>query len=129
MTEPLLFELSSPGRVGASLPALDVPESPLPASLVREDLPLPEVSEVDVVRHFTHLSTMNFSVDTVFYPLGSCTMKYNPKINDAVAGLPGLAQIHPYQDEDTVQGALRLLYELQHELAEIAGMSGCTLRP
>ncbi len=129
MTEPLLFELSSPGRVGVNLPALDVPEAPLPHGLVREELPLPEVSEVDVVRHYTHLSTMNFSVDTVFYPLGSCTMKYNPKINDAVAGLPGLALVHPYQDERTVQGAMRLLYELQQALAEIAGMSGCTLQP
>src|SRR5437667_6614898 len=129
MTEPLLFELSSPGRIGVSLPALDVPEAPLPQNFVRAELPLPEVSEVDVVRHFTHLSSMNFSVDTVFYPLGSCTMKYNPKINDAVAAMPGLAMVHPYQDERTVQGALRLLYELQQSLAEIAGMSGCTLQP
>ena len=129
MTEPLLFELSSPGRVGVNLPGLDVPESPLPQGFVRESLPLPEVSEVDVVRHFTHLSTLNFGVDTVFYPLGSCTMKYNPKINDAVAGMPGLALVHPYQDERTVQGAMRLLYELQQSLAEIAGMSGCTLQP
>jgi glycine dehydrogenase subunit 2 len=129
MTEPLLFELSSPGRIGVSLPALDVPEAPLPQNFVRAELPLPEVSEVDVVRHFTHLSSMNFSVDTVFYPLGSCTMKYNPKINDAVAAMAGLAMVHPYQDERTVQGALRLLYELQQSLAEIAGMSGCTLQP
>ncbi|MBI3734708.1 MAG: aminomethyl-transferring glycine dehydrogenase subunit GcvPB, partial [Chloroflexi bacterium] len=129
MTEPLIFELSSPGRTGAHLPALDVPPAPLPDGFVRADLPLPEVSEVDVVRHFTHLSALNFSVDTVFYPLGSCTMKYNPKINDAVAGLPGFARIHPYQDESTVQGALRLLYELQQQLAEIAGMANATLQP
>ncbi len=129
MSAPLIFELSSPGRMGTTLPALDVPEAPLPQDFVRADLPLPEVSEVDVVRHFTHLSTLNFSVDTVFYPLGSCTMKYNPKINDAVAGLPGLAMIHPYQDESTVQGALRLLYELQQHLAEIAGMANATLQP
>jgi glycine cleavage system P protein (glycine dehydrogenase) subunit 2 len=129
MAEPLIFELSSPGRTGAHLPALDVPAAPLPEGFVRDGLPLPELSEVDVVRHFTHLSTMNFSVDTVFYPLGSCTMKYNPKINDAVAALPGLARIHPYQDEGTVQGALRLLYELQQHLAEIAGMANTTLQP
>jgi glycine dehydrogenase subunit 2 len=129
MTEPLIFELSAPGRIGVHLPELDVPESPLPEGFVRDVLPLPELSEVDVVRHFTHLSSLNFSVDTVFYPLGSCTMKYNPKINDAVAALPGLARIHPYQDERTVQGALRLLYELQQALAEIAGMANTTLQP
>jgi glycine dehydrogenase subunit 2 len=127
--QSLIFELSSPGRVGVSLPDLDVPAAPLPEGFVRDELPLPEVSEVDVVRHFTHLSRMNFSVDTVFYPLGSCTMKYNPKINDAVAGQAGFAQIHPYQDESTVQGALQMLYELQHELAEIAGMANATLQP
>jgi glycine dehydrogenase subunit 2 len=127
--QALIFELSSPGRVGVSLPDLDVPSAPLPTGFVRAELPLPEVSEVDVVRHFTHLSRMNFSVDTVFYPLGSCTMKYNPKINDVVAGQAGFAQIHPYQDESTIQGALRMLYELQHELAEIAGMANTTLQP
>ncbi len=129
MTEPLIFELSSPGRSGVHLPALDVPESPLPAGFVRDDLPLPEVSEIDVVRHFTHLSTQNFSVDTVFYPLGSCTMKYSPKINDAIAGQAGFARVHPYQDESTVQGALRMMYELQEQLAEIAGHAGATLQP
>ncbi len=125
----LLCELSSPGRVGFSLPELDVPPSTIPQERVRERLPLPEVSEREVVSHFTRLSQLNFSVDTHFYPLGSCTMKYNPKINEEVARLPGFAQIHPYQDEATVQGALRLLYELQEYLAEIAGLPGVSLQP
>ncbi|MFQ6057429.1 MAG: aminomethyl-transferring glycine dehydrogenase subunit GcvPB [Anaerolineae bacterium] len=128
-TEPLIFELSSPGRVGVSLPELDVPQAPLPTEHLREDLPLPEVSEVDVVRHFTRLSQLNYSVDTAFYPLGSCTMKYNPKVNEAVARLAGFTQIHPYQDEATVQGALQLMYELQEYLAEIAGLPAVSLQP
>jgi len=128
-SEPLLFELSAPGRKGCRLPELDVPEAPLPAEYLREELPLPEVSELDVVRHFTRLSQLNYSVDTHFYPLGSCTMKYNPKVNEELARLPGFAQIHPYQDEATVQGALQLMYELQAFLGEIAGLPAVSLKP
>jgi len=129
MNEPLLYEISAPGRRGASLPALDVPETAIPAAWQRDELPLPEVAEVDLVRHYVRLSQKNFSVDTGFYPLGSCTMKYNPKINEAAARLPGLAQIHPLQDEETVQGALRLMYELQQMLSEIGGFAATTLQP
>ncbi len=127
--EPLLFENSKPGRADDYLPELDVPEAPLPAEHVRGELPLPEVSEIDVVRHFTRLSQLNFGIDTNFYPLGSCTMKYNPKINEVTAHLPGFAWLHPYQDESTIQGALRLMHELQEILAEIAGLPAVTLEP
>ena len=99
MTEPLIYDLSSPGRCGAVLPEVDVPESALPPSdLLRDGLPLPEVSEIDVVRHYVRLSQLNHGVDKGFYPLGSCTMKYNPKINEQLARLPGFATLHPYQD-------------------------------
>ena len=128
-TEPLIFELSKSGRQGVSMPPLDVPEAELPADLCRDSLPLPEVSEVDVIRHYTRLSQFNHAVDTGFYPLGSCTMKYNPKINELAARLPGFAQIHPLQDEETVQGALELMYELQSYLAEISGFDAVTLQP
>ncbi len=127
---PLLFEQSVSGRTGVQLAALDVPRSaPLPDALLRTSLPLPELSEGEVVRHFTNSSRRNFSVDQGFYPLGSCTMKYNPKINDRVADLPGLAVIHPYQDEATVQGALHLLWELQQWLGEISGLPAVSLQP
>ncbi len=129
MTEPLLFELSSPGRVGYRLPDLDVPEAPLPEKFVRQELSLPEVSEREVVQHFTRLSQLNFSVDTGFYPLGSCTMKYNPKLHEDVARLAGFTQIHPSQNESTVQGALQVMYELQKYLAEITGLPGVSLQP
>jgi hypothetical protein len=129
MTEPLIFELSRPGRCAAVLPDCDVPRAELPEGLVREDLPLPEVSEPGLVRHYTHLSQMNYGVDTGFYPLGSCTMKYNPKINEEMARLPGFANLHPYQAEDTVQGALFLMYYLQEFLQEIGGFTGCSLQP
>ena len=128
-TEPLIFELSKPGRMGVNLPKLDVPPSELPADLLRDDLPLPEVSEVDTVRHYTRLSQMNYAVDTGFYPLGSCTMKYNPKVNEAVARLPGFARTHPYQPPETVQGNLQLMYELQEALREIGGFAGVSLQP
>ncbi|MSQ11321.1 MAG: glycine dehydrogenase subunit 2 [Dehalococcoidia bacterium] len=122
------MDRSVPGRVGTQLPALDVPAQPLPpAALLRHDLPLPELSELDVVRYFTRLSQKNFSVDTNFYPLGSCTMKYNPKVNDTVAAFPGFAALHPLQPEETVQGALELLYRLQDMLQEVTGMAGCSL--
>ncbi len=129
MSEPLLYELSRPGRPGPALPRLDVPESELPTDLLREDLPLPEVSEVDVVRHFVRLSQLNYAVDKGMYPLGSCTMKYNPKVNEVAARLPGFAQIHPLQPEETIQGALLLMYELQEMLKEIGGFAGVSLQP
>jgi len=116
--EPLIYELSSPGRRGTTLPESDVPDYELPAELLRKDLPLPEVSQVDVTRHFTRLSQLNMSVDTTLYPLGSCTMKYNPRINEDVARLPGFSMLHPLQDSVTTQGALYLMYQLQTFIAE-----------
>ncbi|AXH99025.1 glycine dehydrogenase subunit 2 [Sporosarcina sp. PTS2304] len=132
--QALIFETSKAGRIGYSLPALDVPEvdvsTILPEQLIRtEDAELPEVSELDIMRHYTALSNRNHGVDTGFYPLGSCTMKYNPKINEAVARFPGFARIHPLQDESTVQGALEVAYDLQEHLAEITGMPQVTLQP
>ena len=127
-TTRLLLERSVPGRVGTVAPPLDVPAQPLPdAALLRADLPLPEVSEPEVVQYFTALSQLNFSIDTQFYPLGSCTMKYNPKVNDEMAFLPGFAAIHPLQPAETAQGALELLYRLQQYLGEITGMAGVSL--
>jgi glycine dehydrogenase subunit 2 len=133
-TESLIFEKGAPGRRATSLPALDVPYHALdelvPSDLLRhEPAPLPEVSEIEVVRHYTHLSQRNFSVDTGFYPLGSCTMKYNPKLNEDMAALPGFAALHPLQDVSQVQGAIQLLYELESYLCEIAGMKRVTLQP
>ncbi|MFN7210155.1 MAG: aminomethyl-transferring glycine dehydrogenase subunit GcvPB [Aggregatilineales bacterium] len=129
--EPLIYELSAPGRkVDTLLPKLDVPESePLPADLLRGSLELPEVSELDVVRHFVRLSQLNYAIDKGFYPLGSCTMKYNPKIDEDTARLAGFANLHPLQDPDTAQGALALMYQLQEWLCEISGMKGCSLQP
>jgi glycine dehydrogenase subunit 2 len=126
--EPIIYELSSPGREGAALPECDVPLTPLPPN-ARQELDLPEVSEVDVVRHFTRLSQKNYCVDLGIYPLGSCTMKYNPKINEEAVKLPGFTTVHPYQDVDDVQGALQLMYELQTMLGEICGLPGVTLQP
>src|SRR5512138_3765113 len=103
MKEPLIYDLSSPGRIGIKMPQPDVPLAELPTDFLREELDLPEVSEIDVVRHFTHLSTLNHGIDKGFYPLGSCTMKYNPKLNEDMARLPGFATLHPYQDVETVQ--------------------------
>lgn len=132
--EPLIFEMSTPGHVGYSLPKLQVPKveekSVLPADMIRkEEADLPEVSEIEVVRHFTHLSSMNFGVDTGFYPLGSCTMKYNPKLNENTSRLPGFIWMHPYQPQETTQGALQLMYELQRLIAELTGMDSVTLQP
>lgn len=132
--EPLIFELSREGRTGVSLPPCDVPEVPeenlVPPEYLREKEPeLPEVSEVDVVRHFTRLSNFNHGVDTGFYPLGSCTMKYNPKVNEKLARLSGFSQIHPYQPEELTQGALGLMFELQEDLAAITGMDAFSLQP
>lgn len=134
MSEKLLFELSSPGRKGYSLPQLDVPkkktEELIPKEWLREKLPsLPELSEVDVARHFVRLSIMNHHVDKGFYPLGSCTMKYNPKINETLARLNGLAHLHPFQTEDTYPGALKLMFELGEYIEEISGMDEISLQP
>ena len=124
------MERSVPGRVGAVLPEPDVPVQQLPdVGILREELRLPELSEPEVVRYFTLLSQLNFSIDTNFYPLGSCTMKYNPKVNDEMAFLPGFAGLHPLQPQETAQGALKLLHTLQHYLASITGMKGASLAP
>jgi glycine dehydrogenase subunit 2 len=129
MSEPLLCEMSVPGRMGFRFPESDVPKESLPDSLVRSDLPLPELYEVEVVRHFTRLSQLNHSIDTGFYPLGSCTMKYNPKVNEETSRLAGFAHVHPLQPIETVQGCLALMYDLQEWLKEIAGFAGITLQP
>ncbi len=127
--EPLIFERSRPGRTGYSLPGEDIDVS-LPKELRRAKAPeLPEVSEPDVVRHFTRLSQWNFSIDTNFYPLGSCTMKYNPKVNEEVAAYVGFAHVHPYQPDALAQGSLELIYELQNALLAITGMDAITLQP
>ena len=129
MAEHLMCELSVPGRVGFRFPDLDVPPSPVPEALQRDSIPLPELSEVDVIRYFTSLSQLNYGVDTGFYPLGSCTMKYNPKINEEAARLPGFAYLHPLQPVETVQGALVVMYQLQEWLKEIGGFAGVSLQP
>jgi glycine dehydrogenase subunit 2 len=134
LSEALLFDRSSPGRKGYSLPACDVPEQPVThlvpeQYLRRTPAELPQLSEPDVVRHFTHLSKLNYSIDSGLYPLGSCTMKYNPKVNEVAVNHAGWRSIHPYQPEATVQGALHLMYDLQALLCEIAGMDAMTLQP
>ncbi|MEH7093907.1 aminomethyl-transferring glycine dehydrogenase subunit GcvPB [Neobacillus vireti] len=131
--QAFIFERSTPGRIGYSLPEIDIPElevsSLLPEGYLREEEPeLPEVSELDIMRHYTALSKRNHGLDSGFYPLGSCTMKYNPKINENVARFNGFAHIHPLQDESSVQGALALLYDLQQHLIEITGMDEVTLQ-
>ncbi|MDR6777278.1 MULTISPECIES: aminomethyl-transferring glycine dehydrogenase subunit GcvPB [Paenibacillus] len=132
--QALIFELSRPGRIAYSLPECDVPRRPvaelLPDYALRsEPAALPEVYEVDVIRHYTALSRRNFGVDNGFYPLGSCTMKYNPKVNEDVARYTGFAKIHPYQPEESIQGAMELLYTLQNDLAALTGMDAVTLQP
>ena len=129
MAEPTIFELSSPGRQGVRYPEPDVPITPLPQEFLRQELPLPELSELDVVRHFTHLSSLNYSIDGGFYPLGSCTMKYNPKINEQAARLPGFAFSHPLQPVETIQGNLALMHTLQEWLKEISGFAAVSLQP
>ncbi len=129
----LIFDLSKPGRTGVVLPKCDVPvrdiESLLPgAALAAKPPELPEVNEPQVIRHFVNLSQQNMSVDTHFYPLGSCTMKYNPKRNERAAALPGFADVHPYQPEETIQGMLELLYAMQQMLSEISGLPACSLQ-
>ncbi|NJC88215.1 MAG: glycine dehydrogenase subunit 2 [Desulfuromonas sp.] len=130
LNEKLLFEHSDAGRKGYSLPALDVPATELPDGLCRQEIAgFPELSEVDVVRHFTRLSTWNYGVDSGFYPLGSCTMKYNPKVNELAARLPGLADVHPATPDHLAQGALEMMFRLQEALAEISGFGAVTLQP
>ncbi|MDO8616741.1 MAG: aminomethyl-transferring glycine dehydrogenase subunit GcvPB [Dehalococcoidia bacterium] len=126
----LTFDRSRAGRRGVLLPELDVPQAaPLPDRYVRRELNLPEMSQNEIVRYFLGLSRLNYSIDTGFYPLGSCTMKYNPKVNEDVAGLPGFAGAHPHQPAESVQGVLAVLYELQEALAEITGMDAVSLAP
>lgn len=129
MSEPTIYELSSPGRIGVRFPESDVPSYTVPDELQRADLPFPELAEIDVVRHFTHLSSLNYNIDKGFYPLGSCTMKYNPKINEVTARLPGFAFTHPLQPVETVQGNLYLMYQLQEFLKEISGFDAVSLQP
>ena len=128
MREPLLFELSDVGQKTDYLAPLDVPKCDFEYS-TRETLPLPEVDEHTLVRHFTRLSQQNFSIDTEFYPLGSCTMKYNPKLNEVVASMPGFAGVHPLQDSKLSQGWLQVLYDAQIALAKIAGLDAATVQP
>src|SRR5438046_4991990 len=133
--EQLIFERSEPGRAGFSLPPLDVPESALdeiiPVEFQREDdlAGMPEVTEVDVVRHFTRISTWNYSIDLGMYPLGSCTMKYNSRLNEKVARIAGFANLHPLAAAAESQGPLQVIYELQQHLAEITGLPGISLQP
>jgi len=129
MTEPLIYEISVPERVATTVPALDVPEASLPADMLRDDLPLPEVSEVDLIRHYVRLSQLNWGVDVGFYPLGSCTMKYNPKVNEEAALLPGFTRVHPYQPWYLAQGSLQLMFELQEMFKAIGGFDAVSLQP
>lgn len=126
----LLFEISKPGRRCHTLPPSGVSSASLEGRFTRQlPPPLPEVAELDVVRHFTNLSARNMAIDCNFYPLGSCTMKYNPKRHERLVGLPGLASLHPLQPDQTIQGMLAILYETQQMLAEIAGLHACSLQP
>ncbi|HEV7701552.1 MAG TPA: aminomethyl-transferring glycine dehydrogenase subunit GcvPB, partial [Pyrinomonadaceae bacterium] len=131
--EALIFERSQTGRIGYRLPKLDVPETAdvVPAELCRQDdlEGVPEVSEVDVIRHFTRISTWNYSIDLGMYPLGSCTMKYNSRLNEKVARIGGFAGLHPLAPEEESQGALELIYKLQEDLCEITGLAGISLQP
>ena len=126
---PTVYELSVPGRHGVDLPAPDVPLAELPAGELRADCGLPELSQLDAMRHYTALSLRNFGVDTGFYPLGSCTMKFNPKVNEVIARLPGFAEAHPLQDPESVPGNLALMFWLQQWLAEIGGFAAVSLQP
>ena len=133
--EALIFERSQPGRLGYRLPPLDVDELPIedivPAQFLRDDdlEGVPEVSEVDVIRHFVRMSTWNYSIDQGMYPLGSCTMKYNSRLNEKVARIAGFAGLHPLSNDEDAQGALEVIYELQQDLAEITGLPGVSLQP
>src|SRR5579862_1355318 len=126
----LLYEKSQPGRRGLAVPKPDLPVPDVPAELARKQPPrLPELAEPEVLRHFTELSTRNFGIDTGFYPLGSCTMKYNPRVNERLAYLPGFAALHPLQEESGAQGALELMWRLQEILAEVTGLDAVSLQP
>ena len=129
LNEPLLWEKGSKGRMGMSIPESDVPAAEMDRDLAGEGPDFPDLGELDVVRHYTRLSTWNFGVDTGMYPLGSCTMKYNPKTNERQAGLPGFANSHPLLPPELSQGALKLYYDLQQYLGEITGLPGVTLQP
>src|SRR5258708_4284547 len=128
-TIPAVYELTVPGRHGIDLPAPDVPQAALPANELRADCGLPELSQLDVVRHYLALSQRNFGVDTGLYPLGSCTMKFNPKENEEIARIAGFAEAHPLQEPETVQGNLAVMFELQQWLAEIRGFAAVSLQP
>jgi glycine dehydrogenase subunit 2 len=126
----LIFEKSQPGRTGYTLPRHDLPLPEVPDDLRRTEPPrLPELAEPEILRHFTELSTRNFGIDTGFYPLGSCTMKYNPRVNERVVDLPGFRDLHPLQDEEGAQGSLELMWRLQEALIEISGLHACSLQP
>jgi len=129
VSEPTVYELSSEGRFGITFPSLDVPETKLPNNFLRENVPLPELSELDVIRHFTNLSRLNYSIDGGFYPLGSCTMKYNPRINEVVARIHGFTHTHPFQPIETIQGNLAVMYIFQEWLKEITGFDAASLQP
>ena len=129
MSELTVYELSSEGRFGITFPSLDVPETKLPNNFLREDVLLPELSELDVIRHFTNLSRLNYSIDGGFYPLGSCTMKYNPRINEVIARIHGFTCTHPFQPIETIQGNLAVMYILQEWLKEITGFDAASLQP
>ena len=126
----LIYERSKTGRRGASLPRYDVAPAEVPEELRRQEPPrLPELPEFELVRHFTALSSRNFGIDTGFYPLGSCTMKYNPRVNERVVGLPGFRDLHPLQEEEAAQGALELMWQLGEALREITGLDAVSLQP
>jgi glycine dehydrogenase subunit 2 len=126
----LIYEKSQAGRRGGELPRYDVPPVEVPAELRRAEPPrLPELAEPEIVRHFTELSTRNFGIDTGFYPLGSCTMKYNPRVNERLVMQPGFRDLHPYQEENAAQGALELMWRLQEALVEVSGLHACSLQP
>ncbi len=128
--EKTIFGISCPGRIGVSLPDCDVPETGIPEELAREgDIGLPQVSEGQAVRHFVRLSTMNYNIEKGIYPLGSCTMKYNPRLHEALARVPGLSSVHPLSPDSTVQGTLELMHSLGACLCEITGFHGVTLQP
>jgi glycine dehydrogenase subunit 2 len=129
VSEATLYELSVPGRIALELPASDVPEVELPKGLLRQDNRLPELSQLDVMRHYLRLSQRNFGVESGFYPLGSCTMKYSPRLYESLARLTGFADTHPLQDPPQVQGNLAIMYRLQVWLAEIGGFAGVSLQP
>src|SRR6195952_5365376 len=126
---PLIFDMGQEGRANRYVPHAPALDTLLPKAMLRDDLPLPDNSELDVVRHFTRLSQKTFSIDTAFYPLGSCTMKYNPRINDAMANLPALRDLHPFAPDHAAQGALAVMWELERALASLFGMAAFSLNP